>query len=161
MGKALFFLLTFLSSHWVMAQEPTVNETIEYIKLKTSNAKLWYNNSSLVESRSCADQFSNYISDISSISFQNKQLTYSSNCEGGKGSVTIFLEKVKSVEVIDDNVVLTSAEPLLFVEFGNKSVNPVTPTRVKFIRVENPEKLLKAFNHFFKLSNIKLLDDKF
>ena len=81
----------------------TIEETVDYIKLKTANSSLWYTSSDEVTTISCDAKYKYYFSDITSFSYSDNSMIFFNKCSGDVGSLMLFWDKIKSVEMIEEN----------------------------------------------------------
>ena len=149
----------------ICSKAQTLEETVDYIKLKTANSNLWYNSNSQVTTSGCNETYEYFFTKITSISYSNNSITFFNKSCDKVGSLVIFLDKIKSVELTEYDgkkyVALLSSQSFFEVSYEGKKIDPQSPSKITMYKVDNPEKLLNAFKHLFKLLNINLVEDKF
>jgi len=162
--KNLFtlFALT-VATFYCKAQ--TIEETVDYIKLKTASSNLWYTSSSEITTSGCTGKYNYYFSDITSISYSDNSMVFFNKSCGEFGSLLILLDKIKSIELIEEKgkkyVALLSSQAFFEVSYEGKKIDPDRSSKIVIYNVDNPEKLLNAYKHLFKLLKINLVEDKF
>lgn len=178
----ILLLVTFLSASFVNAQEnnktkePTLEETIEFITIKTLQSSFVYNSTGQrhIYSDDCEFNHQSF-SNIKTIKIEVKNLIAKELESCGTAELYFYLENIKTMSIgsqgwrkekKNDALIFTSVEPIIRVYKDRKnnleeySVEKPTRLELRFTEEDTP-KMFKAFNHLFKLLGIKLVEDKF
>jgi hypothetical protein len=185
---ALLFLIVGISSH-IEAQDATLSETFDFIKLKSNNILLIYSDHPQTFKNSYGDylNYKSYSScwnakNIGYLSESEKEIRVEIQTEFFDGSYefatykcVMDLKSVKSIELVGNTIVFSGNQEIVKIEKipGNLKTKENSDQSKKYIlSVDRPRKLeinygtdapriLKAYKYLFKLLDIKLLDEMF
>ena len=154
----VFSICLYLLLGNLFAQDATLEETMNFIRLKTMDRQIWYNKAS--EGPRGCDYLNLTFYNLKSIELRNKTIVFTNDCPGA--TCTLNLGMVNSIDLVDRSIKFSSTQRIVLVTKDNKNeeVNRPTIVTIYYGETEAP-RLLKAFKHLFKLLEINLLVDKF
>ena len=143
----------------LFAQDATLEETINFIRLKTMDKLIWYSKNSSATKSTC-ENLGEYFSNLKSIELRDKAIVFTNVCTGV--TCTLNLGMVNSIDLVDSGIKFSSTQRIVLVTKDNKyePVDRPTVVTIHYGETDAP-RLLKAYKHLFKLLEINLLGDKF
>jgi hypothetical protein len=142
----------------LFAQDATLEETMNFIRLKTMDKGIWYsrNQSNPLTCESLDHHFTN----LKSIELRYKTIVFTNDCTGA--TCTLNLGMINSIDLEGVKIKFSSTQRIVLVKKDNEyeQVNRPTVVTIAYGETDAP-RLLKAFKHLFKLLEINLPGDKF
>ena len=159
--KKLITFCILLTAFNVNAQNPTLEETFSFIKLKTLGKVLWYTNSTEITTTGCEQQYSYYFPRSISVELKDKYLIFKNECKGKNAKLIMNLSLIQSIEEKEGKLIFSSTNSFFEINYSDNSVLPEEKFQARINFGEDASRLNKAFLHLFKLLGIKLITDKF
>ncbi len=161
MKKRITVLSTFLYLLFgnLIAQDATLEETMNFIRVKTMDKSIWYSKKFEVESGNCVN-LDHFFENLKSIELRDNRIIFTNDCSGA--TCTLNLSRVNSIDLEARKIKFSSTERIVLVTKDNNYYPADRPTVVTIAYGETDSpRLLKAFKHLFKLLEINLVGDKF
>lgn len=143
----------------LFAQDATLEETMNFIRVKTMDKYLWYTKKPSVDIVTC-EYLDHRFRDLKSIELRDKRIVFTNDCTGA--TCTLDLRRVNSIDLETTKIKFSSTERIVLVTKDGNYYSADRPTVVSIAYGETDSpRLLKAFKHLFKLLEINLPGDKF
>lgn len=149
--------------------EPTLEQTMDFIKMKSYNNKVvLFTNTDGNNDKTDSDGKCNFMSSIIDISIPSENRMYLKSSSGEK--ILLYLSLIESVELIEREyysmIKLSSSSSAGFYSYYSYEDNiSSTHSNDKYLYFlylkEDAPKVFKAWKHLLKLKGVKLTDDLF